>query len=177
MLARGLLIGAVTLAFAAPAAAQLEMHRGSMEFGAFASGARFDQALSLNNAVGGGGRIGMFLDHRISIEFEDAEMRATRPNELQSVNVGILSGRLVLSDRKRGPFTVIIGAGGGVSTETNFLHSYGWDFLAGVKMPINDHASFRVDGVFDWLANNDQKTYQTIRAGISWYRHPDAVKK
>ena len=44
-------------------------------------------------------------------------------------------------------------------------------------MPINDHASLRIDGVFDWLANNDQKTYQTIRAGISWYRHPDAVKR
>lgn len=177
MLAKGLMIGAAAMAFAVPAAAQLEMHRGTMEFGAFASGARFDNALSLNKGYGGGGRIGMFLDHRISIEFEDAEMRATRPNGLKDVNVGILAGRLIVSDHRRGPFTVIIGAGGGVSTETNFLHSYGWDFLAGVKMPINDHASFRIDGVCDWLANNDQKTYQTLRAGVSWYRHPDGVKK
>jgi hypothetical protein len=70
-----------------------------------------------------------------------------------------------------------MGAGAGISTETNFLHSYGWDFLLGVKMRLTDHASLRIDGVADWLANNDSKTYQTVRAGISWYRHPDAVKK
>jgi len=177
MLVKRLVIGFAALACAGPAAAQLPMQRGTMEFGAFASSARFDNALSLSNGFGGGGRIGMFIDRRISAEFEDAEMRASRPNGLKDVNVGILSGRLVYSDKRRGPFTVLLGAGAGVSTETNFLHSYGWDFLAGVKMPLTDHASLRIDGVFDWLANNGQQTYQTVRAGISWYRHPVVVKK
>jgi hypothetical protein len=147
-----------------------------MEFGAFASAASFDKELTLNKAVGGGGRIGMFLDPRIAIEFEEGEMLASRPDGLKNVNVGIFAGRLVVSDRKRGPFTIIVGAGAGVSTETNFLHSYGWDFLAGVKMRVSDNASFRVDGLVDFLANNDNKMYQTVRAGISWYRHPRPSK-
>jgi len=172
MQVKRLIIGFAALAIAVPAAAQLPMQRGTMEFGAFASAARFDNALSLNNGYGGGGRIGMFIDRRVSAEFEDAEMRASRPNGLKDVNVGILSGRLVYSDKRRGPFTLLIGAGAGVSTETNFLHSYGWDFLAGLKMPVTDYASFRVDGVFDFLANNGFKTYQTVRIGMSWYRHP-----
>jgi len=66
-----------------------------MEFGAFASAATFDNSLSLKTGYGGGGRAGMFFDPRWSIEFEDAEMRASRPNGLRDVNVGILSGRLV----------------------------------------------------------------------------------
>jgi hypothetical protein len=103
-------------------------------------------------------------------------MLASRPDGLKNVNVGIFAGRLVVSDRKRGPFTIIVGAGAGVSTETNFLHSYGWDFLAGVKMRVSDNASFRVDGLVDFLANNDNKMYQTVRAGISWYRHPRPSK-
>src|SRR4051812_30875986 len=165
---------------ALPAAAQSRdqggpgsMHRGSMEFGAFASGARFDQALGLNNAVGGGGRIGMFLDRKWSIEFEEAEMRASRPNGLKNANVGILSSRLVASDFRRGNFIFLFGIGGGVSTETSFLHSYGFDGLVGVKIRVNDSAALRIDGVADFLANNDWKTYQSVRVGMSWFRHPN----
>jgi hypothetical protein len=177
MLFKRMAMGLVALACAVPAVAQNPMQRGTMEFGAFASAAQFDKELTLNKAVGGGGRIGMFLDPRVAIEFEEGEMLASRPDGLKNVNVGIFAGRLVVSDRKRGPFTIIVGAGAGVSTETNFLHSYGWDFLAGVKMRVSDNASFRLDGLIDFLANNDYKKYQTVRAGISWYRHPHPVKK
>src|ERR1041385_4704036 len=121
MLAKTLVIGLAALAVAGPAAAQLPMQRGPMEFGAFASSARFDDALSLNNGYGGGGRIGMFIDRRIAAEFEDAEMRATRPNGLKDVNGGLFSRRPGYSGQRRGPFTVLLGAGAGVSTETNFL--------------------------------------------------------
>jgi hypothetical protein len=172
-----MVMGLVALACAVPASAQNPMQRGTMEFGAFASAAQFDKELTLNKAVGAGGRIGMFLDPRVAVEFEEGEMLASRPDGLKNVNVGIFAGRLVVSDRKRGPFTMIVGAGAGVSTETNFLHSYGWDFLAGVKMRLSDNSSFRLDGLIDFLANNDYKRYQTVRAGISWYRHPNPVKK
>ena len=104
-------------------------------------------------------------------------MLATRPDGLKDVNVGIFSARIIATDRKRGPFTLIGGGGAGTSTETNFLHSYGWNFLAGVKLGLTDNAALRIDGVFDWLANNGNQTYQTVRAGISWYRHPNPVKK
>lgn len=143
-----------------------------MEFGAFGSVASFDNALSLKTAYGGGGRIGMFLVPRLSIEFEDAEMRATRPNGLANVNVGLLSGRLVAVPIQSGGLSVLLGAGAGISTETYFLHSYGVDALAGVKIALGDNAAFRVDGVLDWLANEDWKMYKSLRVGISLYRHP-----
>jgi len=31
----------------------------------------------------------------------------------------------------------------------------------------------RLDGVFDWLSDqNEWKSYQTLRLGVSFYRHP-----
>lgn len=170
-------VKAVILCFAAlvcavPVTAQ---QRGTMEFGAFASAASFDQALSLKTGVGGGGRVGMFLDPRWAIEFEDAEMRATRPNGLKDVNVGLLSGRLVYAPIRSGAFSVLVGGGAGVSTETNFLHSYGVDALAGVKYNVSNSAALRVDGVWDWLANEKWKSYRSVRVGLSLYRHPAHV--
>jgi outer membrane protein OmpA-like peptidoglycan-associated protein len=118
----------------------------------------------------------MFLDPRWSLEFENAEMRATRPNGLKDVNVGILSGRAVGVPFKRGRLSLLAGAGAGVSTETNFMHSYGVDLLAGAKLAINDRVALRVDGVFDWLANEDWKSYRSIRAGLTLYRHPSRAR-
>ena len=166
---RAIMIGVAAVALAVPAGAQ---QRGTMEFGGFGSVASFDNALSLNSAYGGGGRIGMFLSPRWSIEFEDAEMRATRPNGLNNVNVGVLSGRLVGVPYKAGRLSVLLGGGAGVSTETNFLHSYGVDVLGGVKIGMSDNLALRVDGVLDWLANEDWKVYKSLRVGVSLYRHP-----
>jgi hypothetical protein len=159
-------------ALAAPAGAQ---QRGTMEIGAFVTGASFDQNLGLNKGFGGGGRMGMYLDPRWSIEFEDAELAASRPNGLRDVGVGILSGRLVATPFRTGNVSLLLGAGAGVATETNFLHSYGVDLLAGAKFDIGSRAAFRVDAVWDWLANEDYKQYKSIRMGFVMYRHPSRV--
>lgn len=169
MLSRTLILTAAMLAWGLPAAAQ---DRGTVEFGAFGSAASFDNSLSLKTGFGGGGRVGVFLDPRLSIEFEDAEMRATRPNGLNDVNVGILSGRLVGVPLKTGRLSFLLGAGAGVSTETNFMHTYGVDGLVGAKYALTDNAALRVDGVMDWLANQNWKTYKSVRVGISLYRRP-----
>ena len=166
---RALRVGLAALMVAAPAAAQ---ERGSVEFGAFGSAATFDNALSLKTGYGGGGRIGIYLEPRLSLEFEDAEMRATRPNGLKDVNVGLLSGRVVVSPFSMGRLSMLVGAGAGVSTETNFLHSYGVDALVGAKYAITPNVAFRVDGVLDFLANEDWKTYKSVRMGLSVYRRP-----
>ncbi|HUX35158.1 MAG TPA: OmpA family protein, partial [Gemmatimonadaceae bacterium] len=68
--------------------------------------------------------------------------------------------------------SLLLGAGAGVSTETNFLHSYGVDALAGMKFALNNHAALRIDGVWDWLANEDWKSYRSVRVGLSLYRSP-----
>lgn len=164
-----LIAGMATLVFAVAAGAQ---ERGTVEFGAFGSAATFDNSLSLTSGYGGGGRVGIFLDPRLSMEFEDAEMRASRPNGLANVNVGILSGRLVASPLKVGAVSFLVGAGAGVSTETNFMHSYGVDGLVGAKIALTNNAALRVDGVWDWLANQNWKTYKSVRVGVSLYRHP-----
>lgn len=168
MLIRAVMGGAMALACAVPAAAQ---ERGTVEFGAFGSAASFDKGLSLDKGYGGGGRIGMYLDPRLSIEFENAEMRASRPSGLKSVNVGVLSGRLVAVPVRSGALSFLVGAGAGVSTETNFMHSYGVDALVGAKLALNNNAALRVDGVWDWLANEDWKTYKSVRMGLTLYRH------
>lgn len=162
-------LGFAAMIWALPAAAQ---ERGTMEFGAFGSAAKFDSALTLKTGYGGGGRIGMYLDHNVAIEFEDAEMRASRPGGLKDVNVGILSGRLVAAPFRSGSFALLVGAGAGVSTETNFLHTYGVDALVGARLGLTENVSLRVDGVWDWLANQDWQQYKSIRAGLSVYRHP-----
>jgi len=170
MIRRAITIGAAVLVCALPAAAQ---QRGTMEFGAFASAGIFNKDLTLDKGFGGGGRIGMYLDPRWSIEFEDAEMRATRTLGLNDVNVGMLSGRLVNTFAKSGGFSMMLGAGAGSSTETNFLHSYGINALLGAKFRINDHAAIRVDAVSDWLANYNWKSNQSLRLGLTLYRHPN----
>lgn len=173
-LIKAIVAGAAVLAWALPAGAQ---ERGTMEFGAFGSAASFDRALSLTTAYGGGGRIGMFLDPRWSLEFENAEMRAGRPNGLRDVNVGLLSGRLVAVPLKSGALSLLLGAGAGVSTETNFMHSYGVDALLGAKIAVSRNAAIRVDGVFDWLANENWKTYRSVRVGLSLYRRPGGATR
>ena len=105
-----------------------------------------------------------------------AEMRANRTDGLKDVNVGILSGRLVAVPYKAGALSLLVGAGAGVSTETNFMHSYGLDGLVGMKLALNPSTAFRIDGVFDWLANEHWKTYQSIRMGLTVYRTPNRRK-
>jgi peptidoglycan-associated lipoprotein len=170
MLFKVMTVGVAALVLAVPAAAQ---ERGTMEFGAFGSAASFDNNLSLKTGYGGGGRIGMFLDPRWLVEFEKAEMRATRPTGLKDVNVGILASRLIFVPVTAGALSFLVGGGAGISTETNFLHSYGVDALVGAKLALTDNASLRVDGTWDWLANEDWKTYKSVRVGISVYRHPN----
>jgi peptidoglycan-associated lipoprotein len=163
-------IGMTALLWAAPVVAQ---ERGTVEFGGFGSVAAFDKSLTLDKAYGGGGRLGIFLDPRWSVEFESGEMRASRTLGLRDVNVGILSTRLTAVPIKSGGLSILVGAGAGVGTETNFLHTYGLNGLIGAKVALSNFAALRVDGVMDWLANNDWKSFTSVHVGLSLYRHPN----
>jgi outer membrane protein OmpA-like peptidoglycan-associated protein len=169
MLHNTLVIALAAVALSAPLAAQ---ERGTIEFGGFASAGTFDNAIGLKTGYGGGGRIGAFLTPRLSLEFEDAEMRATRPNGLRDVNVGLLSGRLTGVPFRSGKLSLLLGGGAGVSTETNFLHSYGVDVLGGAKVALSPNVALRLDGVWDFLANNSWRSYQSVRFGVTMYRNP-----
>jgi outer membrane protein OmpA-like peptidoglycan-associated protein len=114
----------------------------------------------------------MFFDSRWMTEFEMGEMKATRPSGLADVNVGILSARLTVAALKSGAVSFLLGAGAGVGTETNFMHSYGVNALAGLKFALSDNSALRVDLQNDWLANYSWKSYQRVTLGLSLYRNP-----
>src|SRR6476620_5613702 len=170
MSVRAFTVGFAALVVAASAGAQ---ERGTIEFGGFTSVSKFDKDLTLNTGYGNGGRVGAYLVPRWSKKVEMAEMKASRTQGLKSVNVGILSGRLVAVPYKGGALSLLVGAGAGTSTETNFMHSYGVDGLVGMKLALNPNTAFRIDGVFDWLANEKWKQYGSVRMGLSVYRTPN----
>lgn len=167
-------IGLAALVMAAPVAAQ---QRGTVEFGAFGSAGSFDKALTLDRGFGVGGRVGVYLDPRWALEFEKGEMRATRTLGLKEVNVGILAGRLVVTPIKSGALSILLGAGAGASTETNFMHTYGLNALLGAKIAMSDRVALRADLINHWLANEDWKTYRELKVGLSFYRNPSHVTK
>lgn len=171
---RNITMGLAALAMAVPAAAQ---QRGTVEFGAFGSLGSFDKALTLDRGMGGGGRIGVYLEPRVALEFDKGEMRTTRTLGLKDVNTGILAGRLVLTPIRSGALSILLGAGAGASTETNFLHSYGLNALLGAKIALSDNAALRADLINHWLANESWKTYRAVHLGLSLYRNPAHVTR
>jgi len=167
-------IGVAALVCAVPAYAQ---QRGTVEFGAFGSLGSFDKALTLDRGFGGGGRVGVYLDPRWAIEFDKGEMRTTRTLRLKDVNTGILAGRLVYTPIRSGALSILLGAGAGASTETNFLHSYGVNGLLGAKLALSDNVALRADLINHWLANESWKSYRAVHLGLSLYRNPAQITK
>ena len=55
------------------------------------------------------------------------------------------------------------------------LHTYGVDALAGAKLALGSTVALRVDGMMDWLANAQWKTYTSIHMGLSMYRRPSPI--
>ena len=90
MINRTLIIGAVIVVAAMPAAAQ---QRGSLELGAFVSLNSFDPAYQMDKAIGIGGRLGAFLTPRVSLEFEANNGSAQRPGSLRDRSYRFLDGR------------------------------------------------------------------------------------
>ena len=167
-----IIIGAVVLATAVPVAAQ---ERGTVEFGVFGSAGRFDKSLTLDRGFGVGGRVGVYLDPRWSIEFEKGEMKTTRTLGLTDVNLGTLAARLVATPIKSGAFSMYVGAGAGSGNETNFLHTYGANAMVGMKVALSNNSALRLDFINDWFANYNNKTAQTLHLGLSFYRQPQVT--
>lgn len=167
MLVRAIAVGIALLAAAVPAAAQ---QRGTMEFGAFASYAIFDNGLGLNDSWGAGGRIGMFVCPRLSVEFEGGGSRAGRTLGLPSVNVGVLSARVTAVPLKHGRVSVLLGAGVD-HTDTYFVESYGVHGLLGAKLTLSDAVALRIDGIESYMANGHY-TNLALHLGLSVYRSP-----
>lgn len=148
----------------------MAQERGTIELGAFASYTKFDAAYGVNNSWGLGGRVGAFLSPRISLEFEGGGTRAGRDNGLNSVNLGVLSARVLVSPVKIGPLAILLG--GGVEHSDNYaLESYGVQALVGAKLALGEMLVLRADGIQSWASNGDGVN-KSLHIGLSVYRHP-----
>ena len=170
MFTRAITIGVAVLIGAAPAVAQT---RGSMEFGAFGSAGTFDKKIGLDNGMGGGGRFGMFLTPRLSLEVEGGAMRAGRAAGFagSAVNVGLIYGRALWAPVQWGGGSALLLGAGVIHVDYKFFESYGFSALGGVKFGLSPSVALRVDGIADFLANSPH-TNLGLRAGLSFYRSP-----
>jgi peptidoglycan-associated lipoprotein len=140
-----------------------------MEFGAFASYTSFDNSLGMNDSWGAGGRVGMFVWHRLSVEFEGGGSRAGRTLGLPRVNVGVLSARLLAVPLSFGRVSVLLG-GGVDHTDTYFVESFGIHGLLGAKVALTAGVALRIDGIVSYMANHHY-TNTVLHLGVSVYRH------
>jgi peptidoglycan-associated lipoprotein len=169
MLARVITVGVVALGGAGSAMAQ---QRGTVEFGAFASNTAFDNGLGMNSGWGAGGRVGVFVVPRLSVEFEAGGSSAGRASGLQNVNVGTLSARLTAVPLKFGRVSVLLG-GGFEHTDAYFVESYGVHGLLGAKVAFSEVVALRIDGIGSYMANG-KYTNLGLHLGLSIYRNPPA---
>jgi peptidoglycan-associated lipoprotein len=167
MFARNLSIAVAALLVAAGAGAQ---ERGTVEFGGFASNTSFGNSLGLDNAWGYGGRVGAFLHPRVSLEFEAGAASAGRSLGLNSVNVGVLSGRVTTVPLESGRLHILLGAGVD-HTDTYYLESYGFHGLLGAKVDLWNTGSLRVDGIESHMSKGSANN-AAIHLGLSFYRNP-----
>jgi peptidoglycan-associated lipoprotein len=167
MSVRIIAVAALVLAGALPATAQ---QRGTLEFGGFASTTAFDNSFGVSHGWGAGGRVGVFVWPRLSVEFEGVGISSNRPFKSNEVNVGLLSGRVTGVPLKSGRLSVLLGAGMD-RTDTYFLESYGVHGLLGAKLALMDALDLRIDGVESYMFNG-HGTNAALRVGLGVYRRP-----
>jgi peptidoglycan-associated lipoprotein len=166
MFARITTIGVALLLVATPAASQ---ERGTIEFGGFATNTSFDNSLNMDNSLGAGGRVGVFLMPWLSLEFDGLGSTAGRTLGLQDVNVGMVHARVTAVPLKMGRASLLVGAGVN-DFDTNFHVSYGIHGLVGAKFDLNDNIALRVDAIQDRMSMGGGAN-RSIQAGLAIYRH------
>jgi peptidoglycan-associated lipoprotein len=172
MIVRTIVVAVAVLAGAVPAAAQ---QRGTVEFGGFASNTSFDHSLGMTDGLGAGGRIGVFIWPRLSLEFEGGGTSSDRPSKVHEVNVGIYSGRVTGVPLKFGRVSFLVGAGMDY-IDTWLFESYGVHALLGAKLALTESFALRVDGIESYMGerylHNDNGTNTAIHVGFSVHRGP-----
>ncbi|MEX2527943.1 MAG: OmpA family protein [Gemmatimonadota bacterium] len=172
MFARTVTLGLALLLAASPAASQ---HRGTIEFGAFGNLSSFDNSLFVDNAFGGGGRVGAFIFPRLSVEFDVGLKFADRPDGRQSVEVEAFAARLTGVPVIMGPLSILVGAGLIHTDFQDLNETDGGQVLLGAKLALGEVVSLRVDGLADF--NNDGTRNQALQVGMSLHRSPATLTR
>ena len=100
-------VAAASLAAAPPLAAQ---GAGTVEIGAFARYTDFDNSLALNNAVGVGGQVTVYLERVVAVELDVSRTSAGRPAG-SSVTYTPMHIRLVRAFATGNRLDVLLGGG------------------------------------------------------------------
>lgn len=170
MLVRTLMLGAAVLMTAVPAAAQ---QRGTIEFGAFVGNNTFDGDYGMRDAIGGGGRLGAFLNSRWSLEFEGNGGSAARSAGLADRAFRFLDARVLFVPVTAGRTSLLLGGGAGhvdANGDDSFEgKSYGLHALVGGKLAITQNAALRLD-LTQYFNGGVQ--HRSVKAGLSVYRNP-----
>lgn len=163
-------------------AAQSSMGGGQkIEFGGFGSYWRFDHLFFLENAIGGGARIGYSWSDRLAIEVSGDYVKTTDVAATQDVSISMVTGSVVFSfpvgDR------AAFSASGGF-TRAVFGPDPPYDFTEnmvsgglGLKVSLSEHVAFRADArAFYRQGNPDPRGTWTGHvqgtAGVSYYFIP-----
>jgi len=147
---------ASALPLARPAAAQ---RTGTIEIGGFARFTDFDNSLNISNSLGVGGRIGVFLLPRVSVE---AELATTSTDSGPSLSVKHTPFHLfgVYNHPADPRADIVIGVGyvhnkysDGVSSTDNGVAG-----LVGVRYRIRDLLALRIDANEDFMPSPANKS-------------------
>jgi outer membrane protein OmpA-like peptidoglycan-associated protein len=170
---RSLLVSAAALCIAAaPAAAQ---KAGTVEIGAFGRVTWFDDAYSLKNDIGFGGRLGVFVVRNLEVEgqYTYIPTSSTALNASFDENVGVQSVRGFLEyNINFRPMALILGAGAVYSGYGGFYdtipgHTDGIapSFLVGLRFGVGGILQGRIDGTYDLVGSPAEFTGPADNAG------------
>ena len=139
----------LVLSLSAVPALCLGQHTHQFEIGAFASFTRYDRAFSLDNQIGGGGRLGYFFSPAIGVEFELGYQQPSPKAGSANAALALGSGSLVLNIGGASNLFYILGG----YTRLQFGDNPGYSFTdngfhgaIGDRMFLGDRVAVRAEG-------------------------------
>src|SRR6266576_2819501 len=139
----------VVLGLIAAPALCVGQHTHQFEIGAFASFTRYDRAFSLDNQIGGGGRLGYFFGPVVGVEFDVGYQQPTPTSGGANANLALGGGSLVLNMGNAHNLFYILGGysrlafgdRAGYSFTDNGVHG-----AIGDRMFLGDRVAVRIEG-------------------------------
>jgi hypothetical protein len=173
-LARGVVAcgGAVGLAGALIGVPAVAQRAGAVELGAFGRYTIFDDTLRLDDAFGGGGRLGVFVARNFAIEAEGSYSEATVTGT--STRVWNVPGylRLVYNLPLGARAALLLGAGGVYSAWESAYDDVGANGLLGLRIGLGGVVALRLDGLADYIPSpriaGDENLNLAAQLGISF---------
>ncbi len=152
MRALKILAAALALGVATPALAQ---DRGTFELGAYGRYMILDEDLNLDNPIGFGGRVGLFLARNLAVEFETSRNNAKTPGTDIETMINPLYLRLAWHIPFSAGWKGVIGAGW-VRDRMELPSGYKWtddgySLSASLQRSLSDRVGLRFDAIGDVL--------------------------